>query len=295
MFAAEWTNSLLLALWVASFVYVLWLMCLGGQQSDSVRRIGMTAEKDPPFVSVRDIVRAFRALRTVCDRAQIPCPKMQIARNMIINAYANPSLIMLTVGIIRHLTDDELEALIAHELAHILHEDSSRLNPSRCLEGWGFALSILGMIFMGVGFVCMLSAYRDDAVMLAATKVAMFWSMAVLIVVSVVARLWARHRSRCIEYEADATAAFLTSSGAVTRMLTKVCVYKRRWSVSTGLIKSMWQDVDGNLLFMILACLISALALIVGILERTYVALMYIPYRLHVTHPPGERRIQALG
>ncbi|MBI1362994.1 MAG: M48 family metalloprotease [Proteobacteria bacterium] len=295
MFAAEWTAFLLIALWVASFLFVLWLDRINTAQVDAIMRTGMDAEKDPPVLSVRDIARAYRALRAVCARAQVPCPELRIARNMLIGAYAYQAHIMLTLGIIRRLEDDELEALVGHELTHLLNKDSHRLYPSRKLDGVAFPLALLLLYFGGIGALFALVGFYNDPVMFGLTKVAMFWAMVTLVTAPLACRLWARHRSRRIEYEADIGAARLSSGGAVARMLNNICAPKSPWLINAAFVKNIWKDVGGNPLFIILAALFSVIAISVGILERITEVLRYIPYRLHTTHPPHVQRSQAVG
>jgi heat shock protein HtpX len=69
------------------------------------------------------------AVRTVATAAGIPMPKVYIIPKDTPNAFAtgrNPqnSAVAATEGILRLLTRDELEGVMAHEVAHIKHRDT---------------------------------------------------------------------------------------------------------------------------------------------------------------------------
>src|SRR5688500_5658651 len=66
--------------------------------------------------------------RRLATRAQLPMPKVYVIPDASPNAFAtgrNPShaAVAATEGIMRLLNDQELEGVIAHELAHVKHRD----------------------------------------------------------------------------------------------------------------------------------------------------------------------------
>jgi len=66
--------------------------------------------------------------RRLATRANLPMPKVYVIPDMSPNAFAtgrNPShaAVAATEGILRLLNDQELEGVIAHELAHVKHRD----------------------------------------------------------------------------------------------------------------------------------------------------------------------------
>jgi heat shock protein HtpX len=72
--------------------------------------------------------RLFSIVRRLASQAQLPMPKVYIIPGDTPNAFAtgrNPenAVVAATEGILRVLSDDELEGVIAHELAHIKHRD----------------------------------------------------------------------------------------------------------------------------------------------------------------------------
>jgi len=70
----------------------------------------------------------FRILRRLTAQAQLPMPRVYIIPSESPNAFAtgrNPSnsAVAVTRGILRILSEDELEGVLAHELAHIRNRD----------------------------------------------------------------------------------------------------------------------------------------------------------------------------
>ena len=79
-------------------------------------------------VSEADSPRLFSVVRRMATQAQLPMPKVYILPGETPNAFAtgrNPenAAVAATEGILRLLSDDELEGVMAHELAHVLHRD----------------------------------------------------------------------------------------------------------------------------------------------------------------------------
>ncbi len=69
-----------------------------------------------------------RMTRRLAERAGLPMPKVYIIPDMSPNAFAtgrNPqhAAVAATEGILRLLSEPELEGVIAHELAHVRHRD----------------------------------------------------------------------------------------------------------------------------------------------------------------------------
>src|SRR6185295_6922329 len=72
--------------------------------------------------------RLYRVVSRLASRAGLPMPRVYIIPQPSPNAFAtgrNPShaAVAATEGILRILSDDELEGVISHELAHVKHRD----------------------------------------------------------------------------------------------------------------------------------------------------------------------------
>jgi heat shock protein HtpX len=75
-----------------------------------------------------DAPKLFGIVRRLATQAQLPMPKVYIVPGDSPNAFAtgrNPehAVVAATEGILHLLSDDELEGVIAHELAHVKHRD----------------------------------------------------------------------------------------------------------------------------------------------------------------------------
>ena len=79
-------------------------------------------------ISRRDYPKIYNMLENLCISRGLPMPRFFLIDSTALNAYASgidekSYAITLTRGIIDTLDDDELEAVIAHELTHIINRD----------------------------------------------------------------------------------------------------------------------------------------------------------------------------
>lgn len=79
-------------------------------------------------VTRQQMPKIYNMLENLCISRGIPMPKFEVVDSPALNAFAagindKTYKIVLTRGIIESLQDDELEAVIAHELSHILNRD----------------------------------------------------------------------------------------------------------------------------------------------------------------------------
>jgi len=85
--------------------------------------------------------RSYKMLELLCISRGIVMPKLKIIETEAMNAFAsgvrdNNYTITLTTGLLNNLDDEELEAVIAHELSHIKNRD--------------VRLLIIAVIFVGI-------------------------------------------------------------------------------------------------------------------------------------------------
>ena len=85
--------------------------------------------------------RAYKLLENLCISRGITMPKLKIIHTDVMNAYASGIrdsnyTVTLTTGLMQNLDDEELEAVIAHELSHIANRD--------------VRLLIIAVIFVGI-------------------------------------------------------------------------------------------------------------------------------------------------
>ncbi|MDI6800620.1 MAG: zinc metalloprotease HtpX [Thermodesulfovibrionales bacterium] len=79
-------------------------------------------------VSEAEAPELYGIVRRLAHRAELPMPKVYIMEQDQPNAFAtgrnpNHGVVAVTTGIMRILSREELEGVIAHELAHIKHRD----------------------------------------------------------------------------------------------------------------------------------------------------------------------------
>jgi heat shock protein HtpX len=79
-------------------------------------------------VSESDAPRLYASVRKLAAQAQIPMPTVYRIPDDSLNAFAtgrnpNHAAVAVTDGLLKALQDNELEGVLAHELAHIKHRD----------------------------------------------------------------------------------------------------------------------------------------------------------------------------
>ncbi len=101
----------------------------------------------------------FAMVERVAMKAGMPMPKVAVINSMVPNAFAtgrNPknALVAVTVGIRQRLSDRELEAVMAHEIAHVRNRDMRVLAVANFLVTvTSFLMTMLfwNMLFGGFG------------------------------------------------------------------------------------------------------------------------------------------------
>jgi heat shock protein HtpX len=142
----------------------------------------------------------FAIVQGLAQKAGIPMPKLYVIPDPALNAFAtgrSPShaAVAATEGILRALTRDELEGVLAHELSHVLNRDTLVSTVAATLAG---AISHLAHFFMFFGG----SRDSDD-------RPNPLVGLAMLILAPIAAMLIQMAVSRSREYGADATGARL--------------------------------------------------------------------------------------
>jgi heat shock protein HtpX len=137
----------------------------------------------------------------LAQKAGIPMPRLYVIPDPALNAFAtgrSPShaAVAATEGILRALTAEELEGVLAHELSHVLNRDTLISTVAATLAG---AIAMVARIAFWFG-----GSRRDDDD--APNPLA---SLAMLIVAPIAAMLIQMAVSRSREYEADASGARL--------------------------------------------------------------------------------------
>ena len=147
--------------------------------------------------------RLVRIVTTLAQRAGIPQPRCYIIPQQSPNAFAtgrNPhhAAVAATEGILQLLTDEELEGVLAHELAHVKHRDILTSSVAATIAAAIMMISRFAMFFGGT---------RDDD--RRGNPIAL---LATIILAPIAAMLIQMAISRSREYDADAGGAALAGS-----------------------------------------------------------------------------------
>jgi heat shock protein HtpX len=153
-------------------------------------------------VSELEAPRLHRIVDIVCQKSQMPKPKIAVIPSDTPNAFAtgrNPqkAVVAATRGIMNLLDDDELEAVMSHEMGHVKNRD---MLVSSMAATIAMAISFpVRWLFWGALFG---GGRRDQGNIIAALVVGMLAALAAMLI-----RL-AISRSR--EYKADETGAIIS-------------------------------------------------------------------------------------
>ncbi|MFN7545532.1 MAG: zinc metalloprotease HtpX [Acidobacteriota bacterium] len=138
----------------------------------------------------------------LCERMALPMPRLWVLPEESPNAFAtgrnpNHSSVAVSAGLLEVMNDSELEAVIAHELGHILHRDILISSVAATLGAAITGLARFGFFFGG---------RRDDE------DSSPVGGLLFLILAPIAALLIQMAISRTREYSADAAAARYTGS-----------------------------------------------------------------------------------
>lgn len=152
-------------------------------------------------VSEEEYPELHRIVEKLAAEAGIPKPRVAIMPSPVPNAFAtgrSPShaVVAATDSIMRLLTRDELEAVLAHEIAHVKNRDVMTLTIA------SFLAMVAAIIMQNAWLFSLGGDRREGGAWMAA------WIVS--IVVWIVATLLIRTLSRYREFAADAGSAYIT-------------------------------------------------------------------------------------
>jgi heat shock protein HtpX len=147
------TRDLIKALPFATIGAVLWIaIAYFGHQAmiDSITGSESVTRQEQP--------RLYNLLENLCISRGIPMPKLKVMESDALNAFAtglNPRqyAITVTTGLMRGLNDDEMEAVLGHELTHIRNGDVQLMVVAVIIAGVvGFTAELFFRSFINSGF-----------------------------------------------------------------------------------------------------------------------------------------------
>jgi len=196
-------------------------------------------------------------------KANLPKPKVAVIKTDIPNAFATGksprnSVVAVTTGLMQTLENDELEGVIAHELAHVKNRDVTVITLASLFStiAWFVMHSTM---YRGYGYG---QRQQGGGVLLLFIVAAIVWFLSFLII---------RAISRYREFSADRGAAFIT--GKPLKLSSALMKISGRIKVTP---KSELREVEGMNAFFIIPAIGESIA------------------SLFSTHPPVEARIKQL-
>jgi len=220
-------TALLLSIPLNLFVYFF---------SDSI----VLAMSGAKIVSEVDAPKLHRIVERVAANAGVPKPRVAIVPTNVPNAFAtgrSPShaVVAVTNGALSLLSDEELEAVIAHELSHIKNRDMLVATMAAVL-----ASAVSWLAYMG-RWGAIFSAYSRDRES-EGSIITIFAMLAVAIIAPIIAMIIQLAISRAREYKADEGSAFITKKPqALISALTKIenFIKSRKGSINVNPSTSM--------------------------------------------------------
>ena len=177
------------------------------------------------IVSRAEAPRLHNIVNKVCLKANMPMPKMAIVPTQTPNAFAtgrneNNAVVAATEGILSLLTDDELEGVLAHEMAHIKDKDMLLMTVAATVAGAiSFASRMAWFSSMGS------RRSNDNAILL----------LVVMITAPIAAVLLRLAISRNREYKADKEGSLMIQKPlALARALERLEEGNRRRPIERG-------------------------------------------------------------
>src|SRR5436190_13668389 len=165
--------------------------------------------------------RVAPIVENLCRRMGLPMPRLWLIPDDSPNAFAtgrspSHSSVAFTAGLLRLMSDQEIEGVIAHELGHVLHRDILVSSVAAMLAGVITHLAQMAFWFGG--------ARRDDD-----DNGSMAGGLLMMILGPIAAMLIQMAISRSREYDADAASAkYVGSAYPLIGGLQKLESYSKR-------------------------------------------------------------------
>jgi heat shock protein HtpX len=163
-------------------------------------------------VSEEEYPRLHDTIARLSQQADLPKPTVAVADTRVPNAFAtgrsqSASAVCVTTGLLGTLDDEELEGVLAHELAHVKNRDVAVMTIASFLSTIAFLVVRFGFWFGG-------GRNRNSG--------GVFVAIAVSLVVWIVSFVLIRTLSRYREYAADRGGAAITGrpSALASALLT---------------------------------------------------------------------------
>ncbi|WP_435358258.1 M48 family metalloprotease [Haloarchaeobius sp. DFWS5] len=174
--------------------------------------------------SADDYPRLHAAVDRTAQQLDIPKPDVRVVDSAAPNAFAvgrspKSGSIAVTEGLLDKVSDEELDAAVAHELAHVRNRDAALMSVALLVPTVAFFLGkFVALVFHGFGNIWIIPDFDDDSGGIFVAIAVLVVSLLLLGLVALV--FWAagflsyRLLSRYREYAADRAAAEATGNPA---------------------------------------------------------------------------------
>jgi heat shock protein HtpX len=182
-------------------------------------------------VSREEAPRLYAIVERLCGKSGLPVPRLYLLPEAAPNAFATGrspqhAAVAVTQGILQLLDDEEMEGVLAHELAHVKNRDILIGSVAATLAGAVMLIANMAKwaaIFGGFG------GRRDDR------DGGILGLLVAIIVAPLAAMLIQMAVSRAREYQADASGAHLAGHPyGLARALEKLEMYSKRVPMMAG-------------------------------------------------------------
>jgi heat shock protein HtpX len=121
--------------WVPLFLTAMWFVVAYLLHADMIR---MATGARP--ITRKEEPKLYNMVENLAIAAGLPMPRLEIIRSGALNAYASglspeDAVVAVTTGLVKALTDEELEAVLAHEMTHIKNHDVRLMVVANCFAG----------------------------------------------------------------------------------------------------------------------------------------------------------------
>lgn len=190
----------------AGFALIFGLIYLWSASSFSVTAVLKAARAKELDLRIREHKMLDYAVEEMAIAAQIPKPKVYIQESNDINAFATgrkpeEGVICVTTGALKLLNKEELQGVIAHEMAHIKNED---------IKVATYAIALIGIIAMIAEMVWYSMFFGRRGGNDKAGGIMIVIAIALMILAPILSRLTYMAINRRREYLADASGAEFT-------------------------------------------------------------------------------------
>lgn len=207
--------------WIGGISGMLWFLLLGvvmnGVSYFFSDRIALAMAHAQP-VSEQEAPQLYAIVRDLCERANLPMPRIYITPDPQPNAFAtgrnpNHAAVACTQGILQMLEPWELEGVLAHEISHVRNRDILISSIAAVLAG---AITSIARILQ---FGWLFGGNDDER----DNPLALVGQLMMIILAPIAAALVQLSISRSREFAADASGAKLLGTGEpLARALEKI-------------------------------------------------------------------------